>query len=262
MENFLTNTLRKFAKKILPNFFVKRIKIYLRKKKENKELKILTNIKSKFTNTTHINYDNILSKLCEKYGSDKGFINLDQKKPYNWIPHSYTSYYYSIFNFSRDNIKLIFECGIGTNNPNLASNMTETGMPGASLRVWKDYFKNAEIYGGDIDKEILFDEERIKTFYVDQLNTESINSMWKNINLDNFDIIIDDGLHTPEANLNFFFNSFNKLKNNGIYIIEDVKNKHLEHIQEKLKDYNTEIVTLSNKFMNAYGSNLIVIRKT
>ena len=147
-------------------------------------------------------------------------------------------------------------------NPNLASNMTETGMPGASLRVWKDYFRNAKIYGGDIDKDILFEEGRIKTFYVDQLDTSSINSMWKNINLEDFDIIIDDGLHTPEANLNFFFNSFDKLKNNGIYIIEDVKNKHLSYIQEKLKDYDTEIVSLSNKFINAYGSNLIVIRKT
>ena len=262
MKIYLINALRKFAKKILPNFFIKKIKIHLHKKKERKELRILNDIKSKFKNTTHINYDNILSVLCEKYGSDKGFINLDEKKPYNWTPQSYTSYYYSIFNLSRDNVKLIFECGLGTNNPNLASNMTKTGMPGASLRVWKDYFKNAKIYGGDIDKEILFEEERIKTFYVDQLDTNSIISMWKNINLDNFDIIIDDGLHTPEANLNFFFNSFDKLKNNGIYIIEDVKNNHLEYIQEKIKDYDTEIIALSNKFMKAYGSNLIVIRKT
>ncbi|MDA8559618.1 hypothetical protein N9K62_01645, partial [Candidatus Pelagibacter bacterium] len=117
---------------------------------------------------------------------DKGFINPDSRKPYNWIPNSYTSYYHSIFNLNRDNIKLIFECGLGTNNPNLASNMTDTGMPGASLRVWRDYFKNAKIYGGDIDKEILFEEDRIKTFYVDQLNRNSIINMCKKINLDNF----------------------------------------------------------------------------
>ena len=255
-------SLRKFIKRILPIFFVKIIKNYLHKKRENKELQILRKIKSKFKNISYINSDNIISKLCEKYGSDKGFINPDEKKPYSWMPHSYASYYYSIFNLSKDDIKLIFECGLGTNNPNLASNMTETGMPGASLRVWKDYFRNAKIYGGDIDKDILFEEGRIKTFYVDQLDTSSINSMWKNINLEDFDIIIDDGLHTPEANLNFFFNSFDKLKNNGIYIIEDVKNKHLSYIQEKLKDYDTEIVSLSNKFINAYGRNLIGIRKT
>ena len=39
----------------------------------------------------------------------------------------------------------MFECGLGTNNPNLKSNMTENGIPGASLRVWRDYFFNAKI---------------------------------------------------------------------------------------------------------------------
>ena len=67
---------------------------------------------------------------------------------------------------------------------------------------------------------------------MDQLNANSIINMWKNINLDNFDIIIEDGLHTPEANLNFFFNSFERLKKNGIYVIEDVKNKHLNYLQD------------------------------
>ena len=42
-------------------------------------------------------------------------------------------------------MKLVFECGLGTNNPDLQGNMTVDGMPGASLRVWRDYFKNAQI---------------------------------------------------------------------------------------------------------------------
>ena len=90
--------------------------------------------------------------------------------------------------------------------------MTTKGVPGASLRVWRDYFFNALIYGGDIDKNILFEEDRIKTFYVDQLDVTSIKSMWDNIRVNNFDIIIDDGLHEPDANYIFFINSFNKLK--------------------------------------------------
>ena len=55
--------------------------------------------------------------------------------------------------------------------------------------------------------------------------------------------------------------SFERLKKNGIYVIEDVKNKHLNYLQEKLKDYDTEIVTIANKYIRAYGSSLIVIRK-
>ena len=67
---------------------------------QNEIERILSDINSKFKNISYINSDNILSELCEKYGSDKGFINLDTRKPYNWIPNSYTSYYHSIFNLN------------------------------------------------------------------------------------------------------------------------------------------------------------------
>ena len=36
--------------------------------------------------------------------------------------------------------------------------------------MWKEYFSNAEIYGADIDKNVLFFENRIKTYHVDQLD--------------------------------------------------------------------------------------------
>jgi hypothetical protein len=248
--------MKKIIKKILPNFLLNLIKKFISFKK-------LNNIKANFKNISYINASNILSELCEKHGSDKGFVNLDVKKPYKWTPHTYASYYHSIFNLSRENIKFVFECGLGTNNPNLKSNMTENGIPGASLRVWRDYFVNANIYGGDIDKDILFEEDRIKTFYMDQLNTNSIKSMWESINVENFDIIIDDGLHEAEANLNFFLNSFHKIKKNGVYIMEDVPNDNLNYLQDKLRNYDTEIVTLSNRYKKFYhDNNLVIIKKT
>ena len=157
-------------------------------------------------------------------------------------------------------MKLVFECGLGTNNPDFQSNMTVDGMPGASLRVWRDYFKNAQIYGADIDKDILFQEDRIKTYYVDQLNTPSIETMWKKIGIHNFDIIIDDGLHTTDANINLFINSFNKLKKNGIYIIEDVHLLELNNIMEKLKKFNPELIALQNKNVKYQNNNLVIIR--
>ena len=256
--------IKKILKKILPNLLFKIKRKYKHIRNEYKQQKILNNIiKANFKNISYTNTFNILSELCEKYGSDKGFVNLDVDKPYNWTTHSYTSYYNSIFNLSRENIKFVFECGLGTNNPDIKSNMTINGVPGASLRVWRDYFINANIYGGDIDKDIMFEEDRIKTFYVDQLNTNSIKSMWESIDVENFDIIIDDGLHEPEANLNFFLNSFYKIKNNGVYIIEDVSNLDLVYLQDKLRNYDTEIVTLFSKYKKGYGdNNLIVIRKT
>jgi len=257
--------MKNFIKKILPNFlsnFIRKIRF---KNNEYKQLKFLDNTKSDFKNISYSYKSNILSELCEKYGSDKGFVNLDiDNKPYNWRPHTYASYYHSIFNLSRESIRHVFECGLGTNNPNIKSNMTENGIPGASLRVWRDYFFNAQIYGGDIDKEILFEEERIKTFYLDQLNSNSIKSMWENIEVEEFDIIIDDGLHEPEANYNFFINSFHKLKKNGVFVIEDVSKKYLFYLQNKLKDYDIDIVVgfiQSQELYSNKTSNLIIIRK-
>lgn len=248
--------MKKIIKKILPNYLVNLIGEY-------RSLNRLNNIKSDVKNISYASKSNILSELCEKYGSDKGFINLNiYKKPYNWHPHTYSTYYHSIFNLSRQNIKYVFECGLGTNNPNLESNMTENGIPGASLRVWRDYFFNAQIYGGDIDKEVLFREDRIKTFYVDQLDSNSIKSMWETIEVEDFDIIIDDGLHEPEANYNFFINSFHKLKKNGVFVIEDVSNMCLVYLQNKLKDYDIDIVVGFTKTKKVYGdNNLIIIRK-
>ena len=254
--------MKNILKKILPNFIIINLKKLLSKINEFRQERILKNINGNFVNISYIDNNNILSELCEKYGSDKGFMNYHSKKPYAWRPHSYASFYHSIFCLNRESIKFVYECGIGTNNLNIKSNMTENAEPGASLRVWKDYFVNANIFGGDIDKNILFEEDRIKTYFVDQLNVSSIKFMWEKTGVEKFDIIIDDGLHEPKANLNFFFNSIHKLKENGIYIIEDVSNHHIKYLNNKLSEYDVEIVTLSTKYKKIYdNNNLIVIRK-
>lgn len=226
---------------------------------ENLEKKVLAqNISNFYSN------ENYFSKLCEYYGTDKGYIKFDKKTPYGWKPHSYSFFYNNLFSHCRDNIKLVFECGIGTNYPDVKSNMTSTGKPGASLKVWKDYFKNAKIFGADIDKRILFQEERINTYEVNQLDPSSIKKMWSNIDVNNFDLIIDDGLHTYEAAMTLFRNSFDRLKKDGIYIIEDVHFIYLNKLKENLIKYNPEVIILKNDYVENHpisDNNLIVIRK-
>jgi predicted dehydrogenase len=70
--------------------------------------------------------------LCEKHGSDKGYINFEKNTPYGWKAHTYTNVYYNLFNHCKNEIKLIFECGIGSNNSNYISNMSLGGKPGGS----------------------------------------------------------------------------------------------------------------------------------
>ncbi len=67
----------------------------------------------------------------------------------------------------RDNIRKVFECGIGSVDETLVSNMTTFGKSGALLRMWKDYFPNAQIFGADIGSKVMFSEERIFTYTMD-----------------------------------------------------------------------------------------------
>jgi 23S rRNA U2552 (ribose-2'-O)-methylase RlmE/FtsJ len=140
--------------------------------------------------------------------------------------------------------------------------MTSDGKPGASLRVWRDYFINSEVYGADIDKNILFEEDRIKTFYVDQLDQDSIKKLWRNIKKNEFDLILDDGLHSFEAGIVMFLNSFDRLRKNGIYIIEDVHTTYIDKLANALSEYNPEIIILKDKRAIKMDNNLIVIRKS
>jgi hypothetical protein len=169
--------------------------------------------------------NNLLSELSHKYNSDKGAPENSIQK-LDWNYHIYTDIYYLLFNLNRQKINTVFELGIGTNNLRYRSNMGTKGTPGASLRMWRDFFPNAVIIGADVDRDILFQENRIETFYVDQTDESSISELWNKIDHD-FEIMIDDGLHSFEANINFLSNSFHKLKIGGVYLIEDIKNEEV-----------------------------------
>lgn len=98
----------------------------------------------------------------------------------------------------------LFEIGIGTNNLDIPSNMGSRGVPGASLRSWRDTGRFSFIFGADVDKRILFREHGIDTYYVNQINHDTLMSLKQELNQKekNFVLVIDDGLHTVESNLN------------------------------------------------------------
>ena len=194
-----------------------------------------------------------LKDLLDFYGSDKGGKNNH---------HNYTHFYSQIFYNKKEKIKNFLEIGLGTNNVEVPSNMGKQGKPLASLRAWRDYFINANIYGADIDKGILKNEERIKTFFVDQTKPETIIKMFKDIGNAKFDVILEDGLHEFNANICFFENSINFLAKDGIYIIEDVYYKDQERFIkyfEKSK-YNFSIIDIFHN-KNIANNCLIVIEK-
>jgi hypothetical protein len=198
-----------------------------------------------------------LCRIMGQVKSDKG------SEAVHLSNHNYTHYYSRLFAPLRDSKIRIFELGIGTNNLDIPSNMGPTGTPGASLYGWRQYFPKARIFGADIDRRILFSSERIQTFYCDQLDPQSIEALWRAPELNApFDIIIEDGLHTVEANICFFENSIHKLKKGGIYVIEDVFKSSLPRFQEIYRGWSErfthlkfEEISLPNK---GEDNNLII----
>lgn len=213
----------------------------------NKQDQVLLNY------TTNSSVNSKLTELMNYYGSDKGGKNNH---------HNYSDYYSEIFFNKRKDVKNFLEIGLGTNNVNLASNMGKEGVPLASLKAWRDYFENANIYGADIDKEILKNDYRIKTFFVDQTNPATISLMFKNIGVSKFDVILEDGLHEYNANICFFENSISFLSDDGIYIIEDVyfkdKIKFINYF--KNSEYNYSIIDIYHK-KNIANNCVVVVRK-
>jgi hypothetical protein len=151
-----------------------------------------------------------LCRLMSSFGSDKGH-------PY----HNYTVVYDSLFAKFRNENLALFELGLGTPIYQGAPAFLHS-KPGASLRGWRAYFPHARIYAADIDAGILFEEERIQTFWTDQRDPHAIRALWDKLKEIEFDIMIDDGLHEAPANICFFLESFGKLKSGGIYVIEDI----------------------------------------
>ncbi len=149
-----------------------------------------------------------LKVLYDRHGSDKA------------TEHNYHLLYGPIL-AQRDSVTGLLEVGLGTNNPDVISNMGVDGKPGASLRAFRDFLPKAQIYGADVDRRILFSEERITTFFVDQTDPRSFDAIADAVG-ENFDLIIDDGLHSPNANLTTLLFGFERLKAGGWLVIEDI----------------------------------------
>ncbi len=150
-----------------------------------------------------------LKLLFDKFGSNKANF------------HNYHFIYASILKCP-ETVETLLEIGLGTNHADVLSNMGPDGIPGASLRAFRHYLKNAMIYGADVDRRILFNEERIRTFFVDQTEWSSLESLGRELP-DTIDIIIDDGLHAHHANVQTLRFGLPRIKRGGWLIIEDIR---------------------------------------
>ena len=139
--------------------------------------------------------------------SDFGLPELGEKFRPTKRRHNYLIRYDHVFGAARHRVKRMVEIGVQSN---------------ASTEMWREYFPNAEIIGIDIDPECKrFESDRIKVIIGDQTDRAFLQKFARE-NFGTIDIVVDDGLHTPNAILTSFSSLYPALSPHGIYAIEDL----------------------------------------
>lgn len=147
-----------------------------------------------------------LTELAEKYGTDKQTSQHDYMKMYER-------------ELGTIEVSSLLEVGIGS---------------GKSLKMWREYYPLANIYGIEYigcaeNVEIhgcytATDIDDIKIFNGDSSKIET----WANVPYD-LDVIVEDGDHTPETMVKTFLLGFDHIRSGGLYFMEDT---HVGFIQE------------------------------
>ncbi|RYC11537.1 hypothetical protein [Nocardioides zhouii] len=186
-----------------------------------------------------------LDELLRRHGSDKS------------TDHDYHLVYAGILDSMPQGSSLL-EIGLGTNDESIVSTMGRLARPGASLRAFRDYLPTSAVFGADIDREILFQEDRITTTWVDQTSTESVRALEAQLP-DDVHLIIDDGLHSPDANMQVLLLGLRIMPVHGWLVIEDI-------IPAAQDFWRVVAALLPNHFeatlVRAKGGDLFVVRRT
>jgi len=164
-----------------------------------------------------------MTELC-----DLGYTYGTDKCPK--IKHQYTPVYYEMFKDKRNDFKKVLELGVYF---------------GASLRMWRDFFPNAHIFGIDNKPEYMFKGDRITTFLADATDKVSMEKVIGEIGQD-IDLVIDDGSHRLQDILSALNILMPLLKQDVIYIIED--SRHTQWFEENLKIYKPKIFVFQRRF--------------
>jgi hypothetical protein len=135
--------------------------------------------------------------------------NITQSDKFFW--HGYVPFYEQFF-LNREFLK-IAEFGV---------------FKGDSIRWLLERFPLSTVHGADIlDYQTSWPvDPRFHFTQLDQSNRSEIKSF---LNKENFELIIEDGSHIPEHQVNCLIEGLPKLKNGGIYILEDIQTSLPHH---------------------------------
>jgi hypothetical protein len=130
--------------------------------------------------------------------------------------HSYTDAYELHLGRFRDRPVRLLEIGVG--------GYEAPDQGGESLRMWKEYFPQGQIFGLDIYDKSSLAEERITIVQGDQGDERYLEALAAERGP--FDIVIDDGSHLCAHVIKSFQTLFPHVVDKGVYVIEDVQTSY------------------------------------
>lgn len=187
--------------------------------KSYKERQINEKLKKFYYDVPLVDHDSNLSSLMVNASAFDNVEGTDKD-----TLHSYIRIYETVFAPLRDSARHVLEIGIYS---------------GAFLKVLADYFANAQIYGIDINLSNLRfgkNDPRINVYEMSGADMKSV----KRLNVDYFDLIIEDGSHIPDEQVATFENYAPFVRRGGLYITEDINSKMLTSLSPRLKKIATD----------------------
>jgi len=117
---------------------------------------------------------------------------------------------------------------------------------GKSLRMWHDYFPNAELFGIDLRLPWRSHVKTISRIFVgDQEDRVFLKEVGDEVGP--FEVIIDDGGHTMNQQITSFEVLWPYIKEEGLYIIEDLDTSYREEFGGGLRKAGTTVEYMKNK---------------
>ena len=149
-----------------------------------------------------------LCMFCRYNGTDKSAFTLFT----NGHCHPYSVPYSLLFETMRNKPIKFLEVGV---------------YKGGSLNAWRNYFKNARLYGFDNNKSAMECIQPLPDLTLDlvdvSINTELESALKKHTqDGELFDVILDDASHSPDHHKLLIPIALNYLKQGGLLIIEDI----------------------------------------
>lgn len=168
-----------------------------------------------------------LDEIAIKHGTDKSSLY-----------HNYCSKYEKFLPFNREDSLNILEIGAAK---------------GSSLKMWREFYPNSLVYGIDIKpqcRKYVEKNSKITILIGNQNDEEFLKHVCELYGP--FDLILDDGSHkTKDQYITFNF-MVNCLKENGVYIVEDLCTSYWDEFKQEnfsMVDFLKELVD----DLNYYG---------